>query len=103
MLLGRPVIATGHSGNADFLTPQTGFPVAYRLVPVGPGEYPFGHGLLWADPDRTELARAMRLVVAQPGLAVQRAMAGREMIQSRHNPQAVGAAYLERLRQLAGM
>ncbi|KHK00636.1 Glycosyltransferase [Desulfovibrio sp. TomC] len=103
MLLGKPVIATGHSGNADFLTPETGFPVAYRLVPVGPGEYPFGQGMLWAEPDRAELARTMRLVVAQPGLARQRTQAGRDLIASRHAPQAVGAAYQERLRQLAGL
>ncbi|OLN24368.1 Glycosyltransferase [Desulfovibrio sp. DV] len=101
MLLGKPVIATGYSGNADFLTPETGFPVAYRLVPVGPGEYPFGQGMLWAEPDRAELVRALRLVLANPGLARKRGQAGRELITSRHAPATVGAAYLARLRQLA--
>ncbi len=100
MLLGKPVIATNHSGSADFLTPETGFPVAYRLSPVGAGEYPFGEGLTWADPDIDALARAMRLVTRAPELAARRAAAGRERIGSRHHPRTVGLAYRERLRGL---
>ncbi|MFP5260255.1 MAG: glycosyltransferase [Acidobacteriota bacterium] len=101
MLLGKPVIATAHSGNVDFLTPETGFPVPYRLVPVGRDAYPFGEGLLWADPDLAGLVAAMRLAVRSPGLARARALAGRERILAVHSPQAVGAAYLARLRRLA--
>src|SRR5690606_518886 len=37
LALGLPVIATGWSGTADYLTPETGFPVDYALVPVPPG------------------------------------------------------------------
>jgi glycosyltransferase involved in cell wall biosynthesis len=40
MLLGLPVVGTDWSGNRDFLNEATGFPVAYKLVPVAPGEYP---------------------------------------------------------------
>lgn len=103
MLLGLPVIATAHSGNADFLTPDTGFPVAYRLVPVGPGDYPFGEGLLWADPDLDSLAANMRLAVDQPGLARRRAQAGRDRIAARHDHRVVGQAYRRRLQEIAGL
>ncbi len=101
MLLGKPVVATGYSGNADFLTPATGFPVPYRLTAVGPDEYPFGHGLLWAEPDADALAGAMRRAVREPELARRRAAAGQELIASRHHPLAVGRAYRERLLELA--
>lgn len=97
MLLGKPVVATGHSGNADFLTPATGFPVPYRLTPIGKSDYPFGDGRTWADPDEAALARAMARVVREPRLAASRAAAGRELIGSRHHPSAVGNAYRERL------
>jgi glycosyltransferase involved in cell wall biosynthesis len=102
MLLGLPVIATAYSGNADFLTPDTGFPVAYRLVPVGQGEYPFGEGLLWADPDPDDLAANLRLAFDQPGLAKRRAEAGRRLVASRHDHQVVGQAYRRRLLDIAG-
>ena len=103
MLLGLPVIATAHSGNADFLTPDTGFPVAYRLVPVGHGDYPFGEGLLWAEPDLESLAANMRLAADQPALARRRAQAGRDFIAARHDPRIVGTAYLRRLQEIAGL
>ncbi len=100
MLLGKPVVATGHSGNADFLTPRTGFPLPYRLVPIAPGEYPFGQGLVWAEPDADALARGMRRVFEEPELAARRARAGRDLVTARHHPQAVGRAYRERLLEL---
>lgn len=34
MRLRVPVIATGYSGNADFTTEETAWPVRFRLVPV---------------------------------------------------------------------
>lgn len=102
MLLGKPVIATAYSGNADFLTPQTGFPISYRLVPVSSREYPFGEGMLWGEPDSEALVKAMRLVVAQPGLAYRRGLAGRDYIAQRYDPKVVGATYLERLQSLIG-
>ena len=32
MAHGKPVIATGWSGNTDFMTPDNSFPVSYELV-----------------------------------------------------------------------
>ena len=42
MALGRPVIATGYSGNLDFMTDENGYLVPYGLVPIdaGVGPYP---------------------------------------------------------------
>jgi glycosyltransferase involved in cell wall biosynthesis len=101
MLLGRPVIATGHSGNADFLTPQTGFPVPYRYVPVGPGEYPFGEGLAWAEPDSSALARAMRRAWAEPETVRDKIARARDLMLSRHHPGVTGRRYRERLELLS--
>lgn len=41
MLLGKPVVASQWSGNADFLTDETGYPVRGQLIDVQPGDYPF--------------------------------------------------------------
>ncbi|HEU4853579.1 MAG TPA: glycosyltransferase [Telluria sp.] len=41
MLLGKPVVGTNFSGNVDFLSMQTGFPVRWKPVKVKEGEYPF--------------------------------------------------------------
>lgn len=102
MLLGKPVIATGYSGNADFLTEETGYPVSGRIVPVGEGEYPFGTGLAWADPDSDHLAWNMRSVWENQEGARMRALNGRKLIGSRHCARAVGAAYRQRIEGLLG-
>ena len=41
MCLGKPVIATGYSGNLDFMTPSNSLLVDYRMVPIGPGADPY--------------------------------------------------------------
>ncbi len=41
MLLGKPVIATGYSGNVDFMTPENSYLVDYELAPIGEGAEPY--------------------------------------------------------------
>ncbi len=52
MLKGKCVVATGWSGNHDYLSDATGFPVPYRLVPAidFDGNYHFPDQL-WAEAD----------------------------------------------------
>ena len=44
MLLGKPAIATGYSGNLEFMNRDNSCLVDYRLVPVPDGAYPFAEG-----------------------------------------------------------
>jgi glycosyltransferase involved in cell wall biosynthesis len=61
MLLGRPVVATGWSGNLDFMTAETSALVSYRLVPVvdprGTYELP---GAMWAEPALDDAVASLR-------------------------------------------
>jgi glycosyltransferase involved in cell wall biosynthesis len=61
MLRGLPVIATDWSGSADFLTPDTGIPVDYELVPVNDpqGKYPYPN-MRWAEPNIAAAVAALR-------------------------------------------
>ena len=56
LLLEKPVIVTGYSGNMDFTNPQNACIVDYQLVDVGPDEYPHAAGQGWADPDLEQAA-----------------------------------------------
>ena len=51
MALGKPVIATGWSGNMEFMTTHNSCLVDYRLVPVGDSEYVHAANCEWAEPD----------------------------------------------------
>ena len=71
MAVGRPVIATGWSGNMDFMTPDNSFPVPYRLVPVSlvtSSNYVNETHQLWAEPDVDACASVMVQLADSPGL-----------------------------------
>ncbi len=63
MLLGKPVIASNYSGNADFMFEEYSFPVTGKTKPVQPKEYPFiakDDEAVWFDPDTSHAAEQMR-------------------------------------------
>lgn len=59
MAHGLPVVATGWSGNLDFMSDADSCPVPYRLVPVEDAAAIYG-GSTWAEPDLDAAARALR-------------------------------------------
>lgn len=69
MWLARPVIATGWSGNMDFMSPENSACVSYRLVPAadprGVLEVP---GAVWAEPDVADAASRLRQLADNPDL-----------------------------------
>jgi glycosyltransferase involved in cell wall biosynthesis len=69
MLLGKPVIATGWSGNMEFMNDQNSCLVGYHLVDVGAQDYPGGEGQRWAEPDTAQAASWMRRLVDDPAFA----------------------------------
>jgi glycosyltransferase involved in cell wall biosynthesis len=58
MLLGKPVIATGWSGNTDFMDGTNAALVGYRLVPARDDRSVYRG--LWAEPDVVEAAELLR-------------------------------------------
>jgi glycosyltransferase involved in cell wall biosynthesis len=94
MLLGKPVIVTGYSGNMDFTTLGTAALVDHRLQPVGPGEYPFGDGQLWAQPDVDHAAWWMRLLTADRQTRDQLSSMGQQLTAMTYAPAAVGGGYV---------
>lgn len=66
MAIGKPVIATGWSGNMDFMDHENSCLVDSRLVDIRAGEYLHGEGQQWADPDVAHAARHMRRLFSDP-------------------------------------
>jgi len=63
MAIGKPVIATGWSGNLEFMTAENSWLVDYELVSVPSGAYRFAEGQRWAQPCIEQASRFMREVV----------------------------------------
>jgi glycosyltransferase involved in cell wall biosynthesis len=97
MALGRPAIATGYSGNLDFMVPGTGLLVDYDLVPVTPGAYPQGNGQVWAEASPDHASRLIEQLLDDPAEARAMGARARAHIRANYSVQAIGRRYVERL------
>jgi glycosyltransferase involved in cell wall biosynthesis len=73
MALGKPVVATGWSGNMSFMDHTNACLVGYHLIPASGTLTAYSHDflkkdVLWADPDVDEAAAWMRALAADHAL-----------------------------------
>lgn len=67
MLLGRPVVATGWSGNLEFMDAESAALVAYKLVPaIDPRGVYEAPGAEWAEADVHDAAAHLRRLADDP-------------------------------------
>ncbi len=97
MSFGKPVIATGYSGNMDFMTAENSYPVGYELVEIDRDYGPYRKGWVWAEPDLKQAARLMRYVYEHPEEAVVKGLAAKAHIIKYFSPDVIQAAYQKRL------
>jgi len=100
MYFERPVIATGYSGNLDFMTDDNGYLVDYRLRSIGPGNDPYPPEGEWAEPDVDHAARLMRQVFDHPEEARARGRRAARDIRLTHSADAAGRTLEGRLVEL---
>lgn len=103
MWLGKPVIATGYSGNVDFTRPDNSLLVDYRLVDVKRDEYPFWEGQVWAEPDEAHAAAHMRRLTAEPQLGAELGRKASMLMRSEFSYCAIGARYEARLKEIGAL
>jgi len=100
MLHGKPVITTAYSGNMDFTTEDNSCLVNYKLIPVKEGEYPYGKGQIWADPDLDQAAWYMKKLISDPALCRILGQRAESFIRENLNPAVIGNRYRRRLEVL---
>ena len=101
MALGRPTIATGYSGNLEFMNEANSLLVDYRLVPVARGDYLVDdERFVWAEPDIASAARCMRILADDAAARERIAAAGQKEIATRFTRQRTAALIRERLEAL---
>jgi glycosyltransferase involved in cell wall biosynthesis/SAM-dependent methyltransferase len=103
MSLGKPVIATGYSGNTDFMTASNSFLVRYELVELDRDHGPYRKGCVWAEPDLGHAAELMRHVFENPDAARAVGRRARRDVLRAFHPQVVGGMIRERLLRLADL
>ncbi len=102
MWQGRPVIATGYSGNLDFMSEDNSYLVRWDEVEIGEDAAPYPPEGRWADPDLDHAAELMREVAGDPAAAAARGRRGRADIRRSHSRAAGGRAMARRLDLVEG-
>ncbi|HEV7517937.1 MAG TPA: glycosyltransferase family 4 protein, partial [Thermoanaerobaculia bacterium] len=77
MAYGKPVIATGYSGNLQFMHRENSYLVDYEEREVGTADGPFQRGSVWAEPSAEHAAHLMRSVYRDPLAAAEVGRCGR--------------------------
>jgi glycosyltransferase involved in cell wall biosynthesis len=100
MTLGRPVIATGYSGNLDFLSDANSFIVPGSRVKVGRGAEGYSPEAMWMEPNVSEAAKYMRYVYENQAEAAQKGLRGQADILRAFDVASCGAIMKGRLEQI---
>jgi glycosyltransferase involved in cell wall biosynthesis len=102
MALAKPVIATGYSGNLEFMNDRVSYLVDYRLVPVPAKCGPYDAGSLWAEPSWERAAEYMRDVLRHPDSACAVGERGRNHVRRLLAPEEIGRRMRDRIEVLSG-
>jgi glycosyltransferase involved in cell wall biosynthesis len=100
MSVGTPTVATGWSGNLDFMDSENSILIPYTLIPVSDVSHPLyagEHGQQWADPDIDAAAKALRSLADSPELRARLGEAARVSMEERWRRQAVPGVFDELL------
>jgi glycosyltransferase involved in cell wall biosynthesis len=98
MCLGKPVIATGWSGNMDFMNVANSCPVRYDLVTLERAYGPYAAGQQWAEPDLDHAAELMQRVASDAAYREAIGRSASETMRTQFSPKAAGMRFIQRLR-----
>ncbi|MGC8602621.1 MAG: glycosyltransferase [Desulfomonilaceae bacterium] len=97
MSLGKPVIATGWSGNMEFMNDSNSFPVKYKLEEIPFKNGPYKNAGFWAESDLDHAIELMSYVVANPQHVEQVGALAKTTMDDNYAPRAVGSLIRDRL------
>jgi glycosyltransferase involved in cell wall biosynthesis len=99
---GKPVIATGYSGNLDFMTDANSLLVKHEIVPIGEGAAPYPPDAMWAEPDVEHAAALMRQVFDDREATARLGATAADSIRRTHSAAAAGEILHRRLESIRG-
>ncbi len=95
MYFGKPIVATGYSGNMDFMEPAIAHLSDFKLIPVPEGAYPHAAGQVWAEPDVRQAAAAMIQLAENPEAGRALGAAASRHMRVHFSYRAMGLRYAE--------
>ena len=87
---GKAVVATDYGGSTEFINDQTGYPVQWSRIDVGPDDYILAENSTWADPSVDHAAVVLRAIYDDPLQAREKARKGFQNLVDNHSCEAAG-------------
>lgn len=100
MGMGKPVVATGWSGNMEFMTTSNSCLCGFELVPVLDGQYLHAAGAVWAEASIDDAARHMRRLATDPQYGRDLGQRAAADVAARLAPAVAAAALSSRFRAI---
>lgn len=100
MAWAKPTIATGFSGNLDFMNDANSYLVPYDLIEVGRDAYPYPAEATWAEPDLEAAAALMRHVVDDRDEAATRGLIARYELARSHGIERSAAFFAQQFERI---
>lgn len=97
MALGRLAMATGWSGNVDFMTAENSLLVEHSMIDLAEGDYPHWEGQSWADPSVDHAVALIRPILDDPARGAALARRGQYEVLRSHGNRAVGLRIADQL------
>lgn len=100
MVLGKPVICTGYSGNMDFMDAVVSYAVDYKLINVKEGEYPHYENQVWADPNVEQATQYMVNLLDNANVGRALGTTAKKHMQNKFSYRNIGLNYINRLNEI---
>lgn len=100
MLYGKPALATGYSGNVDFMSDDDSYLVPYRLITIKETHGPYQAGYHWADPDLDSACDLMRYIESNREAAREVGRKAQAKVRELLHPATLAASVRARLEEL---
>ena len=100
MALGRIALATGWSGNVDFMTRENSLLVEHGMTALNQGDYPHWEGQSWAEPSVEHAVSLARPLLDDASRGAALARRGQVEALRSHGNRAVGLRILARLQEI---
>lgn len=100
LIRGIPCIYTNYSGNVDFCDKNSGIAINFELINVGENRLRYRANDIWANPNISHAAEAMKKIYSNFEYFQSKASLSRDNLSSKLNPDKVGKIIKQRIEDI---
>ena len=100
MQCGCPVVATGYSGNMDFMNEANSYPVQYKIIKNIKATSDYNIGIQWAEPDIDHATESLKEILADNNSVAQKTTLAKKTIKQMYSSNKVKEILSQRINEI---